>query len=87
MNTTTTYAQFKEEVYEVDNEYRECRPNPTTVKPKVDFSKIKRRKIISTEEALKDASPILWSDQVINGEKHVILGQDGKGNLCLKTGI
>ena len=32
MNAETTYAQFQEDVYEVDNEYREYRPNPTTIK-------------------------------------------------------
>ena len=32
MNTTITYAQLSQNVYEVDNEYREYRPNPETLK-------------------------------------------------------
>lgn len=35
---------------------------------RLDLSKIKFGKIISTEEALKDVEPIAWSDDVLAGK-------------------
>lgn len=40
---------------------------------RLDFSKIGQRvtKSISTNEALKDVTPINWSDDVLNGRKKI----------------
>ena len=35
----------------------------------------KKRRIISSNEALKDIVPIKWSDDVINGRKKVTIGR------------
>ena len=35
--------------------------------------KNKNRKIISSKEALKDVDKIKWSNEVLNGEKKVII--------------
>lgn len=48
----------------VENEYR-----------KLDKSKLKNRKrtVISSEEALKDVTPINWRDEVLEGRKEDIV--------------
>ena len=38
-----------------------------------DIIKNKNRVIISTEESLEDIEPIEWSDDVMNGDKKVIV--------------
>ena len=38
-----------------------------------DIIKNKNRVIISTEESLEDVEPIDWSDEIINGNKKVIV--------------
>lgn len=38
-----------------------------------DIIKNKNRVIISTEESLEDVEPIEWSDEIINGNKKVIV--------------
>lgn len=45
----------------------------------LDISKLKFREhsIISTEEALKDVTPIDWPDDVLNGDKKVIISKEG----------
>lgn len=35
--------------------------------------KNKKRKTISMEEALKDTIPIKWSDEILNGDKKIIV--------------
>lgn len=40
---------------------------------KLDLSKIRHSKILSSEEALRDMIPIEWSNDVINGNKTVFL--------------
>lgn len=46
---------------------------------KLDMSKLKFREhsIISTEEALKDVTPIDWPEDVLNGDKKVIISKEG----------
>lgn len=42
---------------------------------KLDKSKLanRKRRTLSTEEALKDISPIQWSESVLNGSKKVLI--------------
>lgn len=42
---------------------------------KIDMKKLKEKEIItiSTKEALKDITPIRWSEDVLNGKKKVIV--------------
>ena len=42
---------------------------------RLDLEKLKSRitKVISTEEALKDVEPMEWSEEVLSGEKKVII--------------
>ena len=44
----------------------------------LDFSKLKNRKrtILSTEEALKDVTPINWSKDVLSGKRKVTITKD-----------
>ena len=51
---------------------------------KLDMSKLKfsEHSIISTEEALKDVTPIDWPEDVLNGDKKVIISKEG---IILKT--
>lgn len=46
---------------------------------KINISKLKFREhsIISTEEALKDVTPIDWPEDVLNGDKKVIISKEG----------
>lgn len=46
---------------------------------KLDMSKLKfsEHSIISTEEALKDVAPIDWPDDVLNGDKKVVISKEG----------
>ena len=46
---------------------------------KLEMSKLKFREhsIISTEEALKDVIPIDWPEDVLNGDKKVIISKEG----------
>ena len=48
--------------------------NKATYKP-LDLNKLKDKQhvIISTEDALKDVIPIQWDEDVIRGNKHVVL--------------
>ena len=45
---------------------------------RLDFSKISNRIVgnISSEEALKDITPVNWSDEVISGKKKVVITKD-----------
>lgn len=46
----------------------------TTMHKRLDFSKINfSKKEITTEEALKDVSPIPWTNDVLKGNKKVIV--------------
>ena len=46
----------------------------TDYKPlNLDKLKDKKHVVVSTEEALKDISPINWNDEVVCGERHVLL--------------
>lgn len=38
----------------------------------------KKRKIISSDEALKDIIPIEWDDEVLRGEKRIIVTNEEK---------
>lgn len=42
---------------------------------RLDIERLKSRitKVISTEEALKDIEPMKWPEEVLNGEKKVII--------------
>lgn len=42
---------------------------------RIDFGKIRNRnrKIVSSEEALKDVKPIEWSEDVLNGKRKVTI--------------
>lgn len=42
-----------------------------TYKKLKDILKNKKRKVISTEESLKDVTPIEWSEEVIKGDKKI----------------
>ena len=44
-------------------------------KKKLDLEKLKKRKrkILSTEEALKDIEPMVWSDEVLSREKKALV--------------
>lgn len=46
---------------------------------KLDFSKLSNRKsgFLTTSEAIKDITPIKWSDDIINGKKEVIISKEG----------
>lgn len=46
---------------------------------RLDFSKISNRIVgnVSTEEALKDVTPIQWSEDVLNGNKKVTITKEG----------
>lgn len=46
---------------------------------RLDFSKISGRIVgnVSTEEALKDVTPIQWSEDVLNGNKKVTITKEG----------
>ena len=46
---------------------------------KLNMSKLKFREhsIMSTEEALKDVTPIDWPEDVLNGDKKVIISKEG----------
>lgn len=39
--------------------------------------KFSEHSIISTEEALKDVAPIDWPEDVLNGDKKVIISKEG----------
>jgi hypothetical protein len=58
---------------------------------RLDINKINSRitKIVPMEEALKDVAPIEWSDEVLSGEKKVIVTNAEKDykNKCVKLGI
>lgn len=58
---------------------------------RLDFSKLKHRmgNIISTEEALKDVTPIQWPEEVLTGKKKVIITKAEKDNenKCVKLEI
>lgn len=45
---------------------------------KLDLSKLKsrKRKVISTEDSLRDIVPIQWSDEVISGQKKVVISKE-----------
>ena len=44
---------------------------------RLDMSKLKNRKIgtMSSEEALKDIVPINWAEDVLNGQKKVVISR------------
>lgn len=42
-----------------------------TYKKLKDILKNKKRKVVSTEESLKDVTPMEWSEEVIKGNKKV----------------
>ncbi|MGF7018786.1 hypothetical protein M2145_002561 [Lachnospiraceae bacterium PF1-21] len=46
-------------------------------KLKLNWEKIKKRpvKTISASEALKDVTPMKWSDDVLSGKKKVVFGE------------
>lgn len=49
--------------------------------PKIDFKQLLKNKkttIVSSEEALKDVTPIDWSDDVLSGKKKIIIDCDEK---------
>ena len=52
--------------------------NNTDYKP-LDLKKLKDKKHVatSTEDALKDITPIKWDDEVANGNKRVLLVSKG----------
>ena len=57
---------------------------------RLDFSKLKfSENIISTEEALKDITPIQWSDEILSGRKKVTITKAEKDykNKCVKLEI
>ena len=57
---------------------------------RLDFSKLKfSEKTISTEEALKDITPIQWSEDVLSGKKKVTITKAEKDfeNKCVKLEI
>lgn len=57
---------------------------------RLDFSKLNfSEKIISTEEALKDITPIQWPEKVLSGEKQVTITNAEKDykNECVKLEI
>ena len=43
------------------------------------ISKLSNRKsgFLTTSEAIKDITPIKWSDDIINGKKKVVISKDG----------
>ena len=45
---------------------------------RLDFSKINNRIVgnISSEEALKNVTPIQWSDDIVSGKRKVIITKD-----------
>lgn len=53
---------------------------------KLNMSKLSNRKhkIISTNEALKDVSPIKWSNDVLDGMKKVQIDKRGIKEICVK---
>ena len=58
---------------------------------RLDFNKIKHRmsNIISTEEALKNVTPIQWSEEVLSGTKQIVITKAEKDyeNKCVKLEI
>jgi hypothetical protein len=58
---------------------------------RLDMNKLNSRitKIVPIEEALKDVTPIEWSDEVLSGEKKVVITNAEKDceNKCVKLEI
>jgi hypothetical protein len=58
---------------------------------RLDMSKLNSRitKIVPIEEALKDVTPIEWSDEVLSGKKEVVITNAEKDceNKCVKLEI
>ena len=50
-----------------------------------DILKNKNHVIISTEESLEDVEPIEWSDDVINGDKKVIVTEKEEVGIIVDT--
>ena len=42
----------------------------------------KPSRTISSDEALRDSTPIKWSDDVLSGKKKVVLDSHKKGKVC-----
>lgn len=53
---------------------------------KMNMSKLSNRKhkVISTNEALKDVTPIEWSSNVLNGRNKIRIDKRGIKEVCVK---
>lgn len=69
MGDNEMYTREKE-VQKMNATVQKCRS--------LDLSKLKNRKrtILSTEEALKDVTPINWSKDVLSGKRKVTITKD-----------
>ena len=53
---------------------------------RLDFSKISSRntKVVSSEEALKDVTPVEWSEDILNGKRKVTVKKNSKMEIQKK---